>query len=1255
MDSVQDFYMTKNTDIPYRIEAAFKVNGNDYVLCIDRHTTEGIYFCKIAYVTSKQKRYFKYKTPADIMPALATCIKILEASAAFLSPRVSAFCFALPSNTAKNYNRLVSLMLKKTYLKNTFEQLPASYEGASHKFLILLKRGKSAKNVFKGKYFKDYDFEWHDKKDEIPAKAIEDLKPLKPEKKMTSLERSTKYSFDDVSPEDINNDEDNGIDTNIDYDNGVENTDNNEINIVKNNDKTLNYYQNTNKAPIEKNKILNNNLDSELYEKYESLIFNCEHKMLAGNRFYTFICFAGMWKYQTEIKNNPPFNDEDHYYHILIMLNGSAPNKVEEFIKKYSYDDSFIESKMREAYNIMKKNYNEYCIFIKEEDKEIRKYIKDFFGKGITRELDDNGQYINNEYTNDEENVSQPDDTQEIINDIKNDKIYFDTQFKGEIVNPLLTIINKIVEDNDVLSDKELYTIKKSLLSVIMGSLIIINNSKYQSTLTLKRFASEIIKKTQSILEKNDLNSIIEYIEYPDNIKKIIYLAFKNYKKLKNYNFINVGLCIDAGNKFLLNIDIWKKIYNMKISKQIDISKNLLDNYDDVENTDYLDKDYFLKNVNFDEETKIYFRLNGYADRIRSSDIFEYVAANIAMAFNLNTFRNINYYTFKNSDFNVLANSSSYDKIIEKLKNFQNDYSTDFSKVVWFAGIETAFENVKDILVKKPLYVLGDKGKDEQKKNLKKLFERAFEIYKVFYVEQKNTIVEKYVKKDNNKIYEKPNEPYKIYNNDDYALKIRFKSVKDHFLKYKFDRFNLFVAIFGMSIGWKYDNKFDCYIKNNLLINYDDFRYLSYTQEKYAANFYSNFVKSIADGLDDLNPMIKEFLTQDQIDEALEQSIYVISDMEKHVGFYCETYFDYLDKICDSFYTTTKVTSIRPPEPAAGAECGKNKKELITNQKINIETIENISDYEKDIPLLENLEPDLTDNFAAPRESQNVLISQWMDKDKFYEKISPNSKNLIYSYTAAVDGINIFLRYLNKKVSKKYLKLQSENVKKIRDFNAIFNQAPITKQPFVVYRDCDLPNVSPAYGVLSDINKNIIDNGIISTTTNSKFVFNNALNTRLAILIPAGSRFVVPVFENSKYTDEDEILLPPASCFKPIEINVVRPSNNDRSRQYIKCIYTGSYLNSFVDNYFSIKYNEAHKDNNMIESLDDDIKTFKEFLSESEMEMTGKNINSAKWAEPFGDPKNNELLKDIEAGKIKFEGGLTGKELKDFLNKNKDE
>lgn len=1196
MDSVQDFYMTKNTDIPYRIEAAFKVNGNDYVMCIDRHTTEGIYFCKIAYVTAKQKRFFKYKTPADILPALSTCIKILEASAAFLGPRVAAFCFALPSNTSKNYNRLVTLMLKKTYLKNTYEQLPTSYEGASHKFLLLMKRGKSAKNVFKGKYFKDYNFEWHDKKDEIPAKAIEDLKPFKPEKKMTTLEPSTKYSFDDVSPDSGENDS-----------TGVNNDD-----IAS-----------------------SNSVDNNLFNNYFKFIKECKNNFKDNNRYYIFMCFTGMWRYENEIKDNPHYSEEAHSDYLINFIYSADLSKIMEFIEKYSYGNSFIKNTMKEAYDLLIKKYPEYNIFIRMTFKEMKKYISDSLSGLPVKKLNDDGYYRQN--TAELKNIEATDGTKYIKN---NDLPKFTS-----VYTPVIKILNN-ANENEALG---------GLLGIILGSLILVKNEKYDNIENIMKDYSIINNNIKEILSNNFITNIPEYKYYEAKAQIVISSAFIKFKNLNPDISISRDLFLDAVHSYLNNIKIWKYAYNENVSKKIDTG-NYSDDNDNDKDKDNDENNNLFEKIDFDTENSIYYRLNGYAKSNEEEDPLEYLSANIAIAFNFEKFRNIKNYKFNISDYNYFAKKAEFDKIVEKLCELRDQHENDKSILNWIFGCNNGLRNVEKTLVARPEKYLGDGNAKSKENILEEIFKRAFDIYKTFYIEKSDRILKNYYKICMSRNFVKSNKPYNVYVNDNFNEKKRFLTIKKLYNSCYNEGADFYIPalIFGISIGWQYENEYECATKNKLPLENQVLEYVPPLEENSYIKYYDEFIRKISDGLNHINPKITEMLPSDAIEKIVNDSDYVIHDWENklrddlykvHKSFY---------KIYGWFYGMSAAQHVRNDEPAV--EEDYTNLSLLKKQKIDIERTDDLSPFKNEVSLLENVQPNLIDIAEPEMSVKRELVSSWMDKDKFDKNIPIRLKNTIKEYTRQVGGLNIFLRYLPENLDSEYLNINIKKIKKIKDFNTIFNTAPIVKKPFIVYRDCGLPNVSPECGVLSDINKNIIDNGIISTTINGKFYFKEELNTRLAILIPAGSKFVVPVFENSEYPEEEEILLPPASILKPVEINVIKsPIHDSVVRQYIKCIYTGSYLNSFVDNYFVKAYNEI--DNNKFDyNIDESIKTFKDFITESENEMSidRLKINNEKWVEPFGDPNKNPVLQDIKDGKLKFEKCLTQEELKAYLANQKD-
>lgn len=204
LDSVADFYMTSDTEIPNRIVAAMPWEDANYVLNLEKSTKEGLYTMSLGMVVSKNLGYFRFKNTSHIRTILNTTMKALEASVPFLGSNIKAIAISLPSKVSKSYLALMKLLIQKTYLKNNFEFLPVEHVGASHQYLLLIRKGTNPVFIFKTKTFKDYGFnDKYTKATPVPTDALDSLGPLKPHGATYNITPSKRYMYKDYDVDNV--------------------------------------------------------------------------------------------------------------------------------------------------------------------------------------------------------------------------------------------------------------------------------------------------------------------------------------------------------------------------------------------------------------------------------------------------------------------------------------------------------------------------------------------------------------------------------------------------------------------------------------------------------------------------------------------------------------------------------------------------------------------------------------------------------------------------------------------------------------------------------------------------------------------------------------------------------------------------------------------------------------------------------------------------------------------------------------------
>jgi anti-sigma28 factor (negative regulator of flagellin synthesis) len=180
----------------------------------------------------------------------------------------------------------------------------------------------------------------------------------------------------------------------------------------------------------------------------------------------------------------------------------------------------------------------------------------------------------------------------------------------------------------------------------------------------------------------------------------------------------------------------------------------------------------------------------------------------------------------------------------------------------------------------------------------------------------------------------------------------------------------------------------------------------------------------------------------------------------------------------------------------------------------------------------------------------------------------------------------------------------------------IFDHMPPLPEATWVYRNADIPNVDSF-----TIGDDIIDPGFMSTSMRNTISLGNGGNSRLTIYLPKGS-IVMPVLKHSHHSQENEIILPPLSIIRPLEIVRVK---GHKHRFHMKCVLIGTGYKDFIERFKkSLSINEETA-NTKAYYMTEAKKTNKQAEAE----------NKGKWGAMSDAMEMKQIQKDIENGKLK--------------------
>lgn len=179
-----------------------------------------------------------------------------------------------------------------------------------------------------------------------------------------------------------------------------------------------------------------------------------------------------------------------------------------------------------------------------------------------------------------------------------------------------------------------------------------------------------------------------------------------------------------------------------------------------------------------------------------------------------------------------------------------------------------------------------------------------------------------------------------------------------------------------------------------------------------------------------------------------------------------------------------------------------------------------------------------------------------------------------------------------------------------------------------VYRNCTIPSsqkeqIEPGF--------DLVDPAFLSTSINPSISLgkNPPTSSKLAIYLPAGSK-VIPIFSKSSHPSEGEIILPPFSINKILQIDTSTEYSPDKYYS-IQCVYTGTAMEDIVDKIEkTTKMQEALMQVWRYENIMNEAKKNNSKKETSEKEYDGNN----KFGGPIHLDTKNIFTKLLNKGKV---------------------
>lgn len=204
LNSPVEFIMTDDTKMPKEIYATFNINGNDYGCSLVLSKYERVYNLDFYRVVSIKKRFWSFLGTKDILPALSTIIKFMEACYPFLQSHMDGILIDVPGKIgSEKYARLLKAVIKKSYVKKYKVVDVQKKTDKANNYLFLIKVGSDPKKLYKTAAFhKNFEFD-PDPNGPVTSEVLDTVAGdyYKKLKSTISMKPSQKYAFGAVPVE----------------------------------------------------------------------------------------------------------------------------------------------------------------------------------------------------------------------------------------------------------------------------------------------------------------------------------------------------------------------------------------------------------------------------------------------------------------------------------------------------------------------------------------------------------------------------------------------------------------------------------------------------------------------------------------------------------------------------------------------------------------------------------------------------------------------------------------------------------------------------------------------------------------------------------------------------------------------------------------------------------------------------------------------------------------------------------------------
>lgn len=155
LNSAVEFDITDDTSISkQQYYGAFKIGDTQYGVSLIRTHWDKVFRLDFYRIQGKVKKHWNFKTGGDVVIALSTVIKFVEAVIPYLGEKINGFIMELPKQKeASRFSLMISRIIQKSHIKRFKRVDIEKSTDKARNYILLIDKKYNTNKVFSGAHF----------------------------------------------------------------------------------------------------------------------------------------------------------------------------------------------------------------------------------------------------------------------------------------------------------------------------------------------------------------------------------------------------------------------------------------------------------------------------------------------------------------------------------------------------------------------------------------------------------------------------------------------------------------------------------------------------------------------------------------------------------------------------------------------------------------------------------------------------------------------------------------------------------------------------------------------------------------------------------------------------------------------------------------------------------------------------------------------------------------------------------------------